>query len=213
MTDDTARPGVSAAALLLGTGPRFARDALGPLVVFYLGWKLVGLTAGILGATVLALVAYAWERRQARSGLPAAIGLSIAGVQAVAGLASGSPIAYFAPPVIANVLYGLAFLVSIAVGRPLAGIFVRETYPFPSEVRASSTFRQVFSRVSLVWGVCLLLRGAIRLLALSWRNVDLFILINIATGIPFTAALMAWSLGYSVRGFQRSEEWGWALRD
>ena len=213
MADETPRPGVSVAALLLGTGPRFARDALGPLAVFYIGWKLVGLKAGILGATVLALVAYGWERRQARSGFAAAIGLSIAAIQAVAGLASGSPIAYFAPPVIANALYGLAFLVSIALGRPLAGVFARETYPFPPEVRVSATFRQVFSRISLVWGVYLLLRSAIRLLALSWRNVDLFILINIATGIPFTAALMTWSLWYGVRGFRQSEEWGWALKD
>src|SRR5260370_144237 len=50
-------PRVSLRALLLGTGPRFARDALGPVLVFYLGWRLVGLTAGILGATALALQA------------------------------------------------------------------------------------------------------------------------------------------------------------
>ena len=54
---------VSVGALLLGSGPRFARDALGPVLVFYLGWKLLGLTAGIIGATVVALIAYGWERR------------------------------------------------------------------------------------------------------------------------------------------------------
>jgi hypothetical protein len=109
-------------------------------------------------------------------------------------------------PVIGNALYGFAFLASVVVGRPLAGILARETYPFPPEVRASMTFRRVFSQVSLVWGVYLLLRSALRLLALSWRSVDLFILINIATGIPFTAALMTWSVWYGVRGFRRSEE-------
>jgi MFS family permease len=213
MPDGTRPRQVSVAALLLGTGPRFARDALGPLAVFYVGWKLAGLTAGILGATILAVVAYWWERRHARSGFAAAIGLSIAGMQALVGLASGSPIAYFAPPIIANALYGFAFLASVAVGRPLAGIFARETYPFPPEVRASMTFRRVFSRVSLIWGVYLLLRSAVRLLALSWRSVDLFVLVNIATGIPFTTALMTWSVWYGVRGFRRSEEWGGAGRD
>jgi len=206
-------PRVSLRALLLGTGPRFARDALGPVLVFYLGWRLVGLTAGILGATVLALGVYVWERRQDRSGLGAALGFGIALTQAVVGLLSGSAIAYFAPPVVINAIYGLAFIVSVLVRRPLAGVFAQETYPFPPEVRASATFRRVFSRVSLVWGVYLLLRSALRLQALAWGNVELFLAISVATGLPLTAALMTWSVWYGLRGFRRSEEWGWALRD
>jgi Outer membrane lipoprotein-sorting protein len=38
------------------------------------------------------------------------------------------------------------------------------------------------------------------------------VIVNIATGIPFTAALTAWSIWYGVRGFRRSDEWGWALK-
>ena len=46
--------------LVLGHGPRFVRDGCGPVLVFYAGWKLVGLEAGIAGATTLAVVAYVW---------------------------------------------------------------------------------------------------------------------------------------------------------
>jgi hypothetical protein len=81
---------VSVRALLLGTGPRFARDAIGPVAAFYLGWKFVNLATGIVAATGMTVAAYLWERRQARSGLTAAIGLSIALVQALVGLTSGS---------------------------------------------------------------------------------------------------------------------------
>jgi len=59
------------------------------------------------------------------------------------------------------------FVVSVLIGRPLAGVFARETYPFPPAVKASATFRRIFSHVSLAWGVYLLLRSAVRLLALS----------------------------------------------
>lgn len=201
-------PDVSFRALVLGTGPRFARDALGPVLAFYLGWKLVGLMAGVGIATLLALAAWGWERTRARSGLGAGIGLAIALVQAVAALASGSAVAYFVPPVIVNGLYGAAFLISVAIRRPLAGVFAQETYPFPPEVRASATFRRVFSRISLVWGVYLLARSAVRLGVLFWRDVELIVLVNVATGIPFTAALMSWSLWYGLRGFRRSAEWG-----
>src|SRR5437660_10631767 len=72
------RPRVSAWALMLGSGPRFARDAFGPVLLFYVGWKLVGFRAAILAATALAIAAYIWERRQARSGITAGIGLGIA---------------------------------------------------------------------------------------------------------------------------------------
>jgi hypothetical protein len=45
------------------SGPRFARDALGPLLIFYASWKLVGLAAGIAAATVFAAGGYVWEFR------------------------------------------------------------------------------------------------------------------------------------------------------
>jgi hypothetical protein len=199
---------ISVRALLLGTGPRFARDAIGPVAVFYLGWKFFDLTIGIVAATALTVAAYVWERRQARTGLAAAIGLSIALIQALVGLTSGSPRWYFVPPVIANAGYGLAFLVSVLIGRPLAGVFAGDTYPFPPAVKASTTFRRVFSRVSIVWAIYLLSRSALRLIALTQVGVGAFIVVNVVTGVPFTAAIMAWSIWYGVRGFRRSAEWG-----
>ena len=148
-----------------------------------------------------------------RSGITAGIGLGIALVQATAGLASGSTTAYFAPPIIINGAYGLAFLVSVAIGRPLAGVFAQETYPFPPQVKASHTFRRVFSRISLVWATYLLLRTGLRFFALLRSSVEFYLVINVVTGIPFTAALMSWSIWYSVRSFRRSEGWGPFLAD
>jgi intracellular septation protein A len=202
------RQQVSVRALLLGTGPRFARDAFGPVAAFYLGWKLATLATGIIAATAVTVIAYLWERRHARTGVTAAMGLAIALAQAFVGLASGSAKWYLAPPVIVNAVYGVAFLVSVLIGRPLAGVFASETYPFPPLVRQSATFRRVFGRVSLAWAAYLLGRSLLRLVALLRASVEVFIVVNIVTGIPFTAALMAWSIWYGVRGFRRSAEWG-----
>jgi len=211
--DNSLRRRVSVTALLLGSGPRFARDAVGPVLAFYLCWKLVGLGTAIPVATALSAAAYGWERRRGRPGIGAALGLAITLTQAVVGLTTGSAIAYFIPSLVVNGLWGLAFLGSVAIGRPLSGVFAQETYPFPDAVKASRTYRRVFSTISVVWGVYFLVRTGIRLAVLSWRSVDLFIVINIATGIPFTAALMSWSIWYGVRGFRQSAEWGSALRD
>ena len=128
-------------------------------------------------------------------------------MQAIVGLASGTAIGYLAPPVLANGLYGLAFVASVVIARPLAGVFAGEMYPFPPELRASRTFRRTFSIISLVWGLTFLTRCAFRLVVLSWRDVDLFIVVNLATGFPLNALLMVWSVWYAIRRFRRSDEW------
>jgi hypothetical protein len=191
---------VSLRAILVGNGPRFIRDALGPVVVFYVGWKTLGLVTGILAATAVTIAAFVWERRQGRTGIGASIGLTIAMVQAFTGLASGSARWYFAPQVVANTLGGLVFLGSVLIGRPLAGVFATESYPFPPAVKASAAFRRVFGRISLAWAAYLLGRGALRLAMLVHASVEVFLVVSVATGFPLSAALMTWSFWYAVRG-------------
>ena len=142
----------------------------------------------------------------------ARIGLVLVLFEAVVGLVSGSERLYLAQPVIVNGLYGLAFVGSVVLRRPLAGAFADEMYPFPDFVRASETFRRVFSRVSLMWGVYLLARSALRLATLQNSSVEAFLGVNFLTGMPLTALLLATSIWYAVRGFRTSEEWGPAIQ-
>jgi intracellular septation protein A len=185
--------------LVLRHGPRFVRDACGPVFVFYAGWKIVGFHAGIAAATALAVVAYLWERRQARSGLSPAIGLGIALVQAVAGLMSARTLWYFAPSLIVNAACGVAFVVSVAVGQPLAAAFAAETSAFPSDVMASGLFRSVCSQISLVWAAYLLGGSLARLVVLLRSGVDLYLTVHFLTGFPLAAAIMGWSMWYGAR--------------
>jgi Protein of unknown function (DUF3159) len=190
--------------ILFANGPRFIRDAVGPVLVFYVGWKTLGLVVGIVAATALTAGTFLWERRHGRTGIGASIGLTIALVQAATGLLSGSARWYFAPGVIANTLGGLVFLGSVVIGRPLAAVFATESYPFPPEVKASATFRRVFGRVSLVWAAYLLGRGVLRLVMLVYTSVEAFLVVSVITGLPFSGAIVTWSFWYAVRGFRLS---------
>ena len=202
----------SARAILFGSGPRFARDAFGPVLAFYVGWKLVGLVLGIALASTVSLLAYRYERRRERPGMIARLALVFIVVQASIGLASNSAKIYLAQPVVGSGAFGLAFLVSGILRRPLAGVFAREMYDFPPEVRASATFTAVFCRISMAWGGYLLLRSGMRLLSLS-MSVERFLVVNLLTGLPLTAGMITWSVWYSVRSFRRSQEWGWAFEE
>ena len=205
-------PEVSTRSILLGSGPRFARDAFGPMLVFYVGFKLSGLLLGIALSTIASFAAYRWEIGHDRPGVMARLGLGFVLVQAAIGVASNSTVVYLAQPVLLNAAFGLTFVVSALIGRPLAGVFAQETYPFPDEVRSSDTFKRAFTRVSLAWGAYLILRSAVRMASLSGGNVDSFIVVNMVTGMPLTALLMGWSVWYAVRFFRKSAEFGEAIR-
>ena len=198
------RQGPSLKILLLGSGPRFMRDAFGATIVFYVGWKLHGLLLGVVAATAWTVAVYVWERRHERPGLAARIGLAIALVQAAGALASQSPIGYFAPPVIINAVYGLAFLVSVVIGRPLAAVFANETYPIPADIRALPAVRRTFAHISLVWGGYLIFRSVFRLVVLLHYSVDVYVAVNVVTAGPMITGLMAWSFWYGLRRIRRA---------
>ena len=200
----------SARAILFGSGPRFARDAFGPVLAFYVGWKLVGLVLGIALASTVSLLAYRYERRRERPGMIARLALVFIVVQASIGLASNSAKVYLAQPAILDLALGLVFLISTLRGKPFAGQFAEEFFPFPPEVKESETFRRAFSLVSLVWAVYLLGRS-IFLLAMLQYSVDTFVAVNVVTGFPIISGLMTWSVWYITHKFRDSEEWGWAL--
>jgi intracellular septation protein A len=202
---------ITARGILLGSGPRFARDAFGPLLAFWLGWKLGGLAPGIALSSLVAVVAWLYERKRERPGLMSRISLVFVVVPALLGLFSGSEIAFLAPPVLLNLFFGLVFLGSAAIGRPLAGVFAAEMTDLPPEVRASRTYRVVFGQISAVWGTYMVVRSIVRLVLLVQVGVDGFIVINGVTGVPLMAALMTWSVWYGTRAFRKSEEWGWAF--
>lgn len=205
-------PPVTTRDLLLGSGPRLARDAFGPMLAFYVGWRAMGLVAGITIATMASLAALWSEQRQGRRGLMARVGLVFVVIQAAVGLVTGSEQLYLAQPVLVSGLYGLAFLGSIVIRRPLTAAFAEEMYPFPDFVRESETYRRAFSNISLVWGVYLLGRTVLRLATLADSSVEAFMVVNLVTGAPVTAFLLSWSVWYGVRYFRRSDEWGDAIR-
>ena len=197
---------------MVGSGPRFARDAFGPILAFYIGWKAVNLAVGIGASTVIALFAFRHERRNERPGVMARLALSIVVVQAAIGLIANDERVFLAQPVLVTAIYGCAFLVSITIDRPLAATFARDMVPFPEEVTQSVTYRRAFNRISLAWGVYLLVRSAVRLAMLASTSVELYLVINVATGVPLMVLMMSWSTWYGVRFFRRSDEWGPAIR-
>lgn len=200
-------PEPSVRAIFMAGAPRFAREMFGPVLGFYVAWKLGGLTAGIVTATVIALSIELYERKQGRRGSLALVSAAFVVLQGVIGLVADSAVVYLAQPVLVSAIWGIANLVSVAIGRPLMGVFADAWYPFPDFVKTSRTYRRVFGFESVIWGLYLLARSGVRMLVLWTGSIGLFVAVQFATGIPLIVGLVIWSLWYAVRGFARSTEW------
>jgi len=194
-------------SLLISGAPRVAREMFGPVLGFYVAWKLAGLTAGIATATVTALAIEWYERRHGRRGSLALISAAFVVLQGVVGLLADSAVVYLAQPVLVSAIWGIANLVSAALGRPLMGVFADAWYPFPQFLKESRTYRRIFGFESIVWGVYLLARSGLRILALWGGSIGLFVAVQFVTGVPLVIGLVLWSIWYSVRAFERSTEW------
>jgi len=194
-------------SIFLAGAPRFAREAFGPVAAFYLGWKLGGLVVGILCASAVGIALDLYERRRGRAGALALVSVAFVIVQAAVGLAADSAVVYLAQPVVVGAIWGFANIGSALVGHPLAGIFADAWYPFPPEIKVSRTYRRVFGVESVIWGVYLLARSGLRMFALAKGSIGAFAVVQFATGAPFSVALVAWSVWYATRAFERSDEW------
>jgi Protein of unknown function (DUF3159) len=191
--------------ILLTGLPGFLREGFLPFGAFYVGLRLSGLVAGIAVSTAVSVLIYLYERRAGRDALLVRISLVVVLVQAAIGLAANSAVVYLAQPVLVNAAWGLAFLVSTAIRRPLAGALAFAWYPFPREFRETEEFKRIFGVQSLVWGAYFMARSALRMAALLYGSLESFLAVVFLTGTPVMFLLIVWSIRHAMRGLTASE--------
>jgi len=119
---------IATGAVVRRAAPRLVRDGFGPLAIFFAGWKLIGLTAGIGMAVLFGVAVFTHERRQGRPAMIVRVALVLVAIRASVGLTSGSARVYLAQEIALDTLLGLTVLGLLARGRPLAAVFAREMH-------------------------------------------------------------------------------------
>ncbi len=183
--------------------PRFARDAFGPALVFYVAWQTLGLAAGIVVATATSILLWWLNDRRGVQGILPRISLAVVFVQAAVGLISGSAEWYLAQPAIVGCVVGIGFLVSAVVGHPIGALIAADLYTVPKSVRSTPDFRHAFRLVTLVWAGYLFGRAALRLVVLVISTVGMFLLFTAVSGAPVMVVLITWSGWYAYRVMSR----------
>ena len=186
--------------LLLSRGlPTFALEGVLPVLVFYVVLRASSLPAAIVAASVAAGAVVCLQHRRGQDVALAAVTFVFIVVQSIVGLAAHSATVYLAQPVVLGACWGVAFLVSAAIDKPLVGAFARAWYPFPEEFRAGRAYRHEFGMQSVVWGVYCLAAAALRLGALFVSGVGGLVVVSLALGAPAQIALVVWCLWHARR--------------
>ncbi len=199
---------IAVRAVVRRAGPRLVRDGFGPLAVFFLGWKLIGLTAGIAAAVLFGLSVFVHERRQGRPAMVVRLALVLVAIRATVGLTSGSASVYLAQEIAIDTVLSCVVFASLLGRRPFAAWFAEEIYPLPREIRDSETFVRAMRTITFVWGSYFLARALVRLAALLTLSTNRYVLVAALSDAPFLVGILAWSVYFTSRSLRRSAQWG-----
>ncbi len=188
--------------MLLGRGlPTLALEGILPVLIFYGVWREAALGPAVLASTAAGGVVVLVQLRRGMDIALAVVAMLFIVIQALVGLAAHSATVYLAQPVVLSGLWGVAYLVSAAIGRPLIAAFARAWYPFPPGFRASGVYRREFTMQSIVWGIYCLARCGLRLWALLSTGVGGLLVVSTVTSTPILVALVLWGVWHARRTF------------
>ena len=188
---------------------QFILGALVPISLFYAFHRFeqplagaliaIGWSASLLGVTY-------WRTR--RIELFPGLAIPIITIELAGTLITRNPAFYLASAAIENVLWGLVFLGSILISRPLIQIFAELLNPglgsqeFLDQFKLSTKlYRSAWQILTAAWGVVALSKAIILVFAQLWLPIETFLIVRTASGIPVMVLMLV--LSY------RFPEWYW----
>jgi len=167
---------------------------------------LFAVTLVIFNITVAVLVALAWMagamwwRRSAQrpiSGL-LVLGLAIMTIKTGITLATGNTFIYFVQPVVVDLLVSGVFLGSLLSARPIVARLAPDFFPMDAVIAARPAIRGLFRRLTLLWGLVILVKGVVTMWLLTSLSTVDFVLIKGGAILTLTLLATATTVTWSV---------------
>jgi uncharacterized membrane protein len=154
------------------------------------------LTFGVAAAMVVALTwmvgatAWRWATRRPVSGL-LLLTLGMLTLKTCIALATGNTYIYFVQPVFVDATVALVFLTSLWSATPVVARLAPDFYPIDASLAARPAVRGLFRRLTLMWGIVILVKGGITLWLLESLSTVHFVVIKGSVIITLTLATVA----------------------
>jgi hypothetical protein len=156
-----------------------ATAVVAPTALFAATLVIFNITTAVL--TALAWMASAmcwrWTANRPVSGL-LVLALGIMTVKTGVLLATGNTFIYFVQPVFVDLVVAAVFLGSLWSARPVVARLAPDFYPMSAPVDASPAIRSLFHRLTLMWGLVILVKGAVTFWLLTSLSTVHFVLIK-----------------------------------
>ncbi|MGN6608128.1 MAG: DUF3159 domain-containing protein [Jatrophihabitans sp.] len=125
-----------------------------PVAAFYLGYALVGLSAGIIAALAWYYLSIVVRTLRGEPVLAAmGVGAGLLTFRAITTWITGSATLYFLQPVLGTVATATAIAATALAGRPMLDRLAHEFCPVPPELSNRLRERRFFGRLSIVWSL------------------------------------------------------------
>ena len=169
--------------------------AIAPPVAYALSSRF-GLGVAVLSGVVASAAGLAAERYLTGRNRWSLLGAGGIALSAAIVLVTGSARLFFLRSVVLGGLWGVVFVASALVGRPIVGSLSAWLMSPVLARRQETKHRQAFVFVTLVWGVVALLKAAVRAYAMVTGSLDRLTVVVVATGYPVEACLTAFVVWY-----------------
>ena len=184
---------IARVAVSLGTA------VVAPAVLFAAMLVIFNVAVAVIAALAWVVGAMSWRSASGRpvSGL-LLLTVGILALKSAFTLATGNTFIYFAQPVLVDIAVAGIFLGSLWSARPAIARLAPEFYPMDAEIAARPQVRAHFRRLTLMWGLVILVKGSVTLWLLETLSTVNFVLIKGGAIITLTVAAAIVTVVWSV---------------
>ncbi|MDN5852135.1 MAG: hypothetical protein L0K86_04660 [Actinomycetia bacterium] len=148
-------------------------------------------------AWMVAVMSWRWMTGRAASGL-LMLSLAILTIRTVVSLATGSSFLYFVQPVFTDLTVAVAFLGSLLSARPIVARLAPDFFPMNATVSARPEVCRLFRRLTLMWGLVIVLKAGITMSLLASLSTMHFVLIKGAAVAALTLTAVVATVVWAV---------------
>lgn len=174
-----------------------------PVVVFVLANLLFTLQVGVIAALAAGVGIAVWRIVRRQPLQPAVSGLLGVGVAAFIAYRTGEARGFYLPGLIYSAVFGLAFLVSVVVRRPLAGVIWHGINGDGQGWRDNPALLRAYTWASLLWALVFAARLVVQGLLYSAEEETWLGIARLAMGYPLVGVALLGTI-WAVRRANRT---------
>ncbi len=176
-----------------------ATAVVAPAALFATTLVIFNITTAVLVALAWMMAAMCWRWAAGRpvSGL-LLLALGIMTLKTAFTLATGNTFVYFVQPVFVDLAVATVFLGSLRSARPIVARLAPDFYPIDAELAARPGIQELFRRLTMLWGLVILVKGSVTFWLLMSLSTVNFVLVKGSAIMTLTLLAAATTVGWSV---------------